>query len=132
MDRVILVPVEECRVSSFSSQTLNFLAAELTLALEAANIAGVSGQHIPGKWNTLADWLSRRFDPGAPALEGGLHALADCPPSLEHAKDVSARAAKPRDESFYFLPSVGADPSAWPRVALFDEDPLGSLLGFCA
>ena len=45
--------------SSSSSPALNTLAAELSLLLEHLKVGDVALSHVPGKLNTLADWLSR-------------------------------------------------------------------------
>ena len=48
-----------------STKTLNYIAAELSLLLERARIQRLVPQHVPGKLNVEADWLSRVQGRGA-------------------------------------------------------------------
>ena len=45
--------------NSGKSPTMNWLGAEIALAVERYAIPHVVTQHIPGAWNVEADWLSR-------------------------------------------------------------------------
>jgi len=49
---------------SSPTKTLNYLAAKIALLLEHATITKLVPQHVPGKLNTEADWLSRLGDRG--------------------------------------------------------------------
>jgi hypothetical protein len=46
------------------NRILNYLAAELALALEKAEVPKLIPQHIPGSLNKEADWLSRLHQRG--------------------------------------------------------------------
>ena len=53
---VALAMVDKC---SARTPTLNWIGAELALALERYAMPPLVAQHIPGAWNVEADWLSR-------------------------------------------------------------------------
>ena len=88
---------------SSATPVLNFLAAELALALEAGDVREVSTTHVPGSWNVTADALSRLSEPGSPGL---------VPQALAHVKQ---RRAPARGRQFYALPPPGSDAALWGR-----------------
>ena len=88
-----------------SSPLLNGLGAELALTLETWGIEQVFAQHIPGAMNIIADQLSRRSQPGAPA---GL------PPALAHAR---RKAVPPRDAAFFLVWECAVGHPAARRIA---------------
>ena len=49
---------------SSSTQTLNYLAAEISLLLEKVRVTRLVPQYVPGELNTEAGWLSRLGDRG--------------------------------------------------------------------
>ena len=53
------------------TQTLNFIAAEIAILLEQAQITRLVPQHVPGRMNVEADWLSRPGERGS--MPEGLH-----------------------------------------------------------
>jgi hypothetical protein len=87
-----------------SSPSINFLGAELALELEALETGKVFTLHVPGKLNTLADWLSRPNERKGKSKPEGLDG-------------VKVKVVKPRSESYYKLPGPGrtanCQPSLW-------------------
>ena len=88
---------------SSSSCVLNFLGANLAISLEAADL-DLIGEHILGKWNTVADALSRRFVPSQVTPWS-------VPPSLNDAKEMTN--TPEMDETFWFLPCPGNHLNLW-------------------
>jgi len=85
-----------------SSPSTNFLAAELALKLECAGIQEVSTLHIPGVLNEVADWLSRKAEPGRP--------VSSPPAPLKGAK----QRPPPSREKLFILPlPTGERRSLW-------------------
>eukprot|EP00969_Alexandrium_andersonii_P013630 595092-Alexandrium_andersonii.AAC.1 len=82
-----------------ATPALNFIGAEVALALEEAQVCDASFAHLPGAANGAADWLSRRAAPGA--------AESTPPSELAHAK---RRIPKLRCAGWYRLPAPGAAP----------------------
>ena len=82
-----------------SAPLLNALGAEISLELEILEIDEVFTAHTPGKLLTLADFLSRMHAPGGTAA---------LPAELSSAK---RRTPPIRDEAFYRVWSISADPS---------------------
>ena len=84
-----------------ATPSLNFLGAELALALETHSIQGLKCVHIPGCLNDCADYLSRMAAPGA---------LRELPSDL---RKVVIRALPARDAGWYRLPPPGLNPGLW-------------------
>ena len=85
---------------SSSTPSLNFLGAELALALEQTGVERLDPLHIPGSANKEADYLSRP----------GKWQDSEKPYNL---KDVKVKQAGPRLANFYHLPTLAVDPSMW-------------------
>ena len=83
-----------------SSASLNFLGAELSLALEMSGVERIEPLHIPGVLNTAPDYLSRPSKWSASPLPQELQGL-----KVETPQDRSA--------GFYSLPCPGAEPGLW-------------------
>ena len=83
-----------------SSPALNFVGAELSLALEAAGVERIEPLHIPGVLNIAPDYLSRPSKWSAQQL----------PTELE---GIKVEEPTRRSADFYTLPSPAADPSLW-------------------
>ena len=88
----------------FSSPTvaLNYLGAELSLLLESLEIPALRLQHLPGKFNQEADWLSRQIERG------------DIPSSLQGVKIAKLKTWEVSDFS---LPPPGTEVSKTERPA---------------
>lgn len=85
---------------SASSPSLNFLGAEIALALEQVGVDRMDPLHIPGAANVEADFLSR---PSKWEVE-------EKPKNL---KGLKVKQAGPRLANFYHLPTLATDPAMW-------------------
>ena len=83
---------------SLPTKTLNYLAAEIALLLERARITKLVPQHVPGKFNTEADWLSSLGDRG------------QMPPTLV---DVKIRRTTELSERRVAMAPPGVEGSPW-------------------
>eukprot|EP00434_Breviolum_minutum_P034288 symbB.v1.2.030341.t1/scaffold3410.1/size62789/2 len=97
-----------------SSPTLNWLGAEMSLALEEAGVEVFRSVHIPGKANVEADHLSRPSIWSKVKLPEGLEPLASA---------IETPAV--RDKDYYQLPGPTTDPS----LLKLDGDLLGTWWG---
>ena len=59
-----MVALAMAKKLSSGSPVLNWIGAELAIRMERARIGRLVTQHIPGKWNFEADWLSRPHERG--------------------------------------------------------------------
>lgn len=89
-----------------STPTLNWLGAEMSLALEEAGIEVFRSVHIPGKANVEADHLSRPSSWSKVKL----------PPALEPLA-ASIETPAVRDKDYYHLPGPTTDASLWGAAA---------------
>ena len=48
--------------SSWATESLNYIASEMALLLGNSSVIKLLPNHVPGKLNTEADWLSRLGD----------------------------------------------------------------------
>ena len=93
------------RLSS-SSPTLNFLGAELALALEDTCFTRLVPRHLAGKLNVTADALSRLGAPGGP----------DRAAVLALVGTAKIRNCPQREQAFYKLPTPGNAAELWGSV----------------
>ena len=83
-----------------SDPALNFLGAELPIAVEAAGLEKLQAKHIPGTANVNADYLSR------PSKWGNT-------PRPAEIKDLPLTTPPGRAASFYRLPTPRDEPELW-------------------
>ena len=86
------------RKLSSPHDSINFLAAEISLRLEKAQVPRMALHHLRGSWNKEADWLSRITERNNAEKPAGL-------------KDVPLRRAAVWDESKFLLTPPGGDKS---------------------
>ena len=87
---------------SSPAPTVNFLGGELAMNLEFVKIETVVAQHIPGKLNDLADWLSRH------------DARKEEPPKALREVDVLLK--EPLTVKDFYLPPPGVSKESWGEV----------------
>ena len=92
---------------SSNSGVLNFVGAHLAIELEAASV-DLYPEFILGKWNEVADSLSRKFAPG---VEGKW----SVPVILHNAKEIQK--PRPLDTSYWLLPCPIVYPQLWNGAA---------------
>ena len=97
-DSIVTLALTQKLSASFPS--LNFLGAEISLALEQVGVDGMDPLHIPGAANVEADFLSR---PSKWEVE-------EKPKNL---KGLKVKQAGPRLANFYHLPTLATDPAMW-------------------
>ena len=83
---------------SSPTAALNYLAAEIALALDAIKCPGLTLQHIPGTLNKEADWLSR------------IHQQGEMPATLDGVKQ---RRTTAWDDRAMRCTPPGVSESAW-------------------
>ena len=94
-----------------STKSLNYLASEMALLLEHTRIPRLVPQHVPGKLNTEADWLSRMSSRGP--MPEGLH-------------EVKIRRTTALSDRNLIVPPPGTPGSPWAQqvahpVGVFDS-----------
>ena len=92
---------------SSKSGVLNFVGAHLAIELEAASL-DLCPEFILGKWNEVADSLSRKFVPGV----AGKWSV---PAILLNAKEIQK--PRPLDTSYWLLPCPIVYPRLWNGAA---------------
>ena len=88
--------------------TMNFLGAELSLFLEREDLADPSGEHLPGKLNKCADYLSRVM-------------TSDVPPMPSSLIGVKVRRLTKRRKFALTGFGPGPRPDLWGRQASLEE-----------
>eukprot|EP00435_Cladocopium_sp_Y103_P019073 s2755_g4.t1 len=80
------------------AKSLNYIASEMAILLERAQIQRLVPQHIPGKFNQESDWLSRLGDRGdMPASLKGQGATDFRTVSTPHGDGTTWISRKPLD-----------------------------------
>eukprot|EP00971_Amphidinium_carterae_P079428 1571536-Amphidinium_carterae.1 len=85
--------------ASSASPGINFIAAEISLRLDAWHVPQLLTRHVAGRLNGIADALSRQAAPERKSLP---HELSEV-----KLKEVS------REEGFFWLPSPGSRAHLW-------------------
>ena len=89
---------------------MNFIGAEISLLLEREDVADLEGEHLPGKLNVCADFLSRMM-------------MVKPPPKPAGLEEVRIRSV---EKPFAFLlkgSGPGLRPDLWGRNPKEEEGP---------